>query len=57
MRMRALQIHYASHEASIKCLKDHLESEANILKNFKEYSQTCDQEVIDLKAKPSGMTH
>ena len=55
--MQALQIHYASREASIKCLKDHLESEANILKKFKEYSQTCDQEVIDLKAKLSGMTH
>nr|POE55926.1 hypothetical protein CFP56_45141 [Quercus suber] len=41
----------------IKCLKDHLESEANDLKKFKESSRNLGQEVIDLKAKLSRMTH
>uniref|UniRef100_A0A7N2LXV5 Uncharacterized protein n=1 Tax=Quercus lobata TaxID=97700 RepID=A0A7N2LXV5_QUELO len=56
VRMRALQIRCASREASIMHLKDCLESEANALKKFKESSQTLGQEVIDLKAKLSGMT-
>ena len=55
--MRALQICCASREASIRRLKDRLESEANALKKFKELSRTLGQEVIDLNAKLSGMTH
>lgn len=55
--MRALKIHYASCEASIKCLKGCLEFKADALKKFKKSSQTWGQKVIDLKAKLSGMTH
>lgn len=55
--MRALQIHCASREASIKHLKDRLESKANALKKFKESSWTLGQEMIDLKAKLNGTTH
>ena len=54
--MHALQIHCATHEASVRRLKDHLKSEANALKKFKESSQTLGQEVIDLNAKLSRMT-
>nr|POE50120.1 hypothetical protein CFP56_72822 [Quercus suber] len=44
VRMQALQICCSSCEASIKCLKDRLESEADALKKFKESSQTYGQE-------------
>nr|POF19162.1 hypothetical protein CFP56_53467 [Quercus suber] len=57
VRIRALQICCLSHKASIKCLKDHLESEVHNLKKFKDSSQALGQEVIDLKAKLSGMAH
>ena len=55
--MRALQVHCASREASIKRLKEHIGSEADALKKFKESSCTLGQKVVDLKAKLSGMTH
>ena len=55
--MHALQIHCAAREALVKCLKDHLKSEADTLKKFKGSSRTLGQEVIDLKAKLNGMTH
>nr|POE57165.1 hypothetical protein CFP56_34128 [Quercus suber] len=44
LRMRALQIHCASHEALIKHLKDHLGFEVDALKKFKESSRTLSQE-------------
>ena len=44
-------------KASIKYLKDCLESKADNLKKFKDSSQTFGQEVIDLKANLSRMTH
>ena len=52
-----MQIRCSSCEASIKHLLDHLESEVDNLKKFKDSSQAHDQEVIDLKAKLSGMAH
>ena len=55
--MRALQVRCASREASIKHLKERIGSKADALKKFKESSQTLGQEVVDLKAKLSGMTH
>lgn len=57
--MWALQIHYAYREALIRRLKDCLESVVDALKKFKESSQSqpLGQEVIDLKAKLTGMTH
>ena len=41
----------------IKCLKEHIGSEVEALKKFKESSHTLGQEVVDLKAKLSGMIH
>lgn len=55
--MRALQVSCASKEALIKCLKERIGFKANVLKKFKESSWTFGQELIDLKAKLSGMTH
>ncbi|KAK9983150.1 hypothetical protein SO802_032675 [Lithocarpus litseifolius] len=43
--------------ASIKLLKNCLESEGNSLKKFKESSRTLGQEVIELKAKLRRITH
>ena len=55
--MQALQIRCSSCEALIKHLLDHLESEVDNLKKFKDSSRALGQEVIDLKAKLSGMAH
>ena len=55
--MRALQVHCASREASIKRLKKCIGSEADALKKFKESSRTLGQKVIDLKAQLNEMTH
>ena len=55
--MQALQIRCSSYEASIKHLLDHLESEVDNLKKFKDSSRAHDQEVIDLKAKLNGGGH
>nr|POE61313.1 hypothetical protein CFP56_51615 [Quercus suber] len=55
--MQALQIRCTSWEASVKCLKNHLETEADSLKKFKKSAQTLGQEVIELKAKLGGVTH
>ena len=41
----------------VKRLKHHLETKSNALRQFKESSWTLSQEVIDLKAKLSGVTH
>nr|POE89315.1 hypothetical protein CFP56_77433 [Quercus suber] len=57
VRMRALQIHCALQEASVKHLKIRLETEANSLKKFKEFCRTLRQEVIELKAKLGGVNH
>ena len=57
VRMRALQIRYAIREASVKCLRNHLETKLESLKQFKETFLTLGQEVIELKAKLSGFTH
>ena len=57
MRIRALQVHCASREVSIKLLKERIGSKMDALKKFKESSRTLGQEMVDLKAKLSGMTH
>ena len=51
VRMRALQICCVAREASIKCLRNHLETESEFLKQFKETSLTLGQEMIELKVK------
>ena len=55
--MQALQVRCASREALIKCLKERIGSKVDALKKFKESSRTLGQEVVDLKAKLSGITH
>ena len=57
MRIRALQVYCASREVSIKLLKERIGSKMDALKKFKESSRTLGQEMVDLKAKLSGMTH
>ena len=57
MRMHASQVRCASKEASIKCLKERIVSEADALKKFKESSRTLGQEVVDLKDKLSETTY
>ena len=51
VRMRALQICCVAREASVKRLRNHLETESKSLKQFKVTSLTLGQEVIELKAK------
>lgn len=51
--MRALKICCSSHEASIKRLKDRIESKVDNLKKSKDSSHALGQEVNDLKAKLS----
>ena len=55
--MQALQVRCASRVASIKRLKERIGSKVDALKKFKESSRTLSQEVVDLKAKLSGITH
>ena len=57
VRMRALQIRYATREASVKCLRNHLETKLESLKQFKETFLTLGQEVLELKTKLNGFTH
>nr|POF00811.1 hypothetical protein CFP56_62359 [Quercus suber] len=57
VRMQALQIRCAAREALVKHLRNRLETKSESLKQFKETSLTLGQEMIELKAKLSWVTH
>ncbi|XP_030959916.1 uncharacterized protein LOC115981728 [Quercus lobata] len=56
VRMRTLQIRWIDKEASVKCLRNRLETKEETLKKFKESLQTLNTKLKKQKDKVQGST-